>query len=417
VSELARIAAHVRAGEMPDGVRLLKRNRVRAVARAGDAFVKVFLTPGARELREARNLERAGRLGLPVPSLLDVGAGWIATRFLDGRAAERGDLLEILAVAERMHRSGMLHGDFHLGNLLVSDGRVVLTDLQSSRFLPYVPRVLRDRELGYLAYSLGEPLPRELEPQRFWYWVRAQRHWRSRTRRCVMESGSFTRFEAGGARGFRRRDADESALRRALEGLAGAHAIKEAEAGRLLRSGRWIVKEHRSARVARRAWRAGHGLEVRGIRTGRALAWAGRWLVMEDAGDTVTDWVEQSFQAAPDAEQEDLGLALGDLLAALHRRGIYHADLKANNIAWRPGMPPRLLDYGRVHFGYRVPLRRRIKNLAQLNAALPDVVPSRLRERGFQRYLLGCDFAGDEARLRERVVDESLRRRHRWSGC
>jgi tRNA A-37 threonylcarbamoyl transferase component Bud32 len=415
--ELAEVAAHLRAGETPDGVHLLKRNRVRAVARAGDAFVKVFLTPGKRELREARNLERAGRLGLPVPSLLGVGTGWIATRFLCGRAAERGDLSDILAIAERMHRGGMLHGDFHLGNLLVADGRVVLTDLQSSRFLPYVPRVLRNRELGYLAYSLGEPLPRELERQRFWYWVRAQRHWRSRTRRCVIESGGFTRFEAGGARGFRHRDADEAELRRAIEGLDGADPIKDVEAGRLLRSGRWIVKEHRSARAARRAWRAGHGLEVRGIRTGRALAWAGRWLVMEDAGETVTDWVEKSFPAAPGEEQEELGLALGDLLGSLHRRGIYHADLKANNIAWRPGVPPRLLDYGRVHFGYRLPLRRRIKNLAQLNAALPDVVPASLRERGFQRYLLGCDFTGDEARLRERAIEESLRRRHRWSGC
>jgi tRNA A-37 threonylcarbamoyl transferase component Bud32 len=415
--ELEKAAAALARGETPPGATLLKRSPVRAVARIGDVFLKVFLRPSRRAAREAASLQRAGRLGLPVPELLGAGGDWVATRFLEGRPAERADLPAILALAARMHAARMLHGDFHLGNLLVANGTVVLTDLQRTRLLPWLPRWLARRELGYLAFSLGEPLPAELESTRRWYALRAQRHWRSRTRRCVVESGGFTRFEADGARGFRRRDADAARLRAAIAGVEGAELLKRGDAGRLVRSGGWIVKEHARESRARRAWIAAQGLEARGIRTGRALAWAGRWLVMEDAGPTVQDWVEREFARAGTAEREGFALAMAELLAALHRRGIYHADLKANNVAWTPGAEPRLLDYARVSFGRRVPLRRRIKNLAQLNAALPDLVPSPLRERAFARYLERAPRVPSADELRRRVVAESLSRAHRWTGC
>ena len=109
--------------------------------------------------------------------------------------------------------------------------------------------------------------------------------------------------------------------------------------------------------------------------------------------------------------------ALVDLMADLHRRGIYHADLKACNITWTPGTPPRLLDYEKVLFRLRVPRRRRMKNLAQLNSALPDIIPGPLRERGLQRYVERSGFRGDVRRLRRDVIDLSLRRDHRWHGC
>jgi hypothetical protein len=70
-----------------------------------------------------------------------------------------------------------------------------------------------------------------------------------------------------------------------------------------------------------------------------------------------------------------------------------------------------------VRFGLRIAARRRVKNLAQLNAALPDMVPTSLREQGFRLYLRDSRFAGAGERLRERVIAQSLRRRHRWSGC
>ena len=70
-----------------------------------------------------------------------------------------------------------------------------------------------------------------------------------------------------------------------------------------------------------------------------------------------------------------------------------------------------------MSFGARVSRRRRVKNLAQLNAALPDLVPGALRDAAFARYLAESDCADETARLRRDVIAESLRRSHRWSGC
>ena len=412
------LAAALRSGSTPSGVTVLKRNRVRVVARAGDTLLKVLLARPANASREARALTRARLRGIAAPEVLDSGPDWIATRFLaSARPAERADFDAILAATARAHAGGFLHGDLHLGNLLVDDGRVVFLDLQKARFLPWLPSMLRSWELGYLAYSLGEPLPSALAHVRFWRDRRAHTHWRSRTRRCVQESGSFTAFAPEGRKGFRRRDVDEAALREALATPGLAQLLKEGPNGRLYRRGAWILKEFDGVSSARRAWLRGNGLEARGFATGHPLAWAGRWLVMKDAGPALDVWVRSEFARASAAVRDELAACLGALLATLHRRGVYHADLKANNIVWSPGKPAQLVDYGRVRFDRSVSRRRRVKNLAQLNAALPDEVPGALREAALERYLAESGYADDLARLRRDVVTESLRRSHLWHGC
>ncbi len=412
------LAESLRSGTTPPGASVLKHNHVRVVARSGDTLLKLLFARQRNAAREARAFARAGGLGIRVPELLGSGPDWIATRFLaDARPAERRDYPAILAATARAHASGFLHRDLHLGNLLVDGGSVVFLDLQKARFLPWLPRWLRNWELGYLAYSLGEPLPPELAHVRFWRDRRAQIHWDSRTRRCVQESGGFTAFSFEGQAGFRRREADESALRRALEALRGATPFKDGANGRLFRSGAWVLKQHASTRAARRAWLGASGLEARGFAIGRALAWAGPWLLMEDGGATLDAWVKSDFAHADAAQRAELAASLGSLLAALHRRGVYHADLKANNVLWSPGREPRLLDYGRIDFGARVSRRRRVKNLAQLNAALSDEVPPTLREAALARYLAESGYRDAAARLRRDVIAESLRRSHLWSGC
>jgi tRNA A-37 threonylcarbamoyl transferase component Bud32 len=417
LDELDRIARELKANRPPAGVKVLKSSPVRIVAHVGDSFLKIFRNPRSRPKREASALREAARRGLPVPELIGIGSDWIATRFVEARAAHRQDLPEILTVVRKMHASGMVHRDLHLGNLVVGPSGIVLTDLQRARFLPWIPGPLRRMDLGWLAYSLGDPLPEPLAEAERWRSFRAHTHWRSRTRRCLKESGGFTRFHIGRLRCYRRRDTDAEEMARLFEDIEGGERIKDRPGASLFRKGAWILKEHRSWRAARRSWINGQGLEVRGIATGRAVAWAGRWLAMEDAGPTVTDFVDHRFFSAGEAERTQLVDALAALMANLHARGIYHADLKANNIAWLPGRPPRLLDYGRVRFRWRVGRRRRAKNLAQLNAALPDVVSATLREHGLRRYLEQSAFRGDAAALRARVIQLSLRRHHRWHGC
>ena len=226
-------------------------------------------------------------------------------------------------------------------------------DLQKARFLPWLPGV---------AARLGARLPRatrsasrcraELAHVRFWRDRRAQRalgqpYTRAVSRRAAASPRSASRTERLPAPRRRR----GRAARSARVSVGAATPFKDGANGRLFRSGPWILKQHASARAARRAWLGGSGLEARGFATGRALAWVGRWLVMEDGGATLDALGDGATSRARDAAQRaELARALGSLLAALHRRGVYHADLKANNVLWSPGREPRLLDYGRVRF-------------------------------------------------------------------
>ncbi len=415
--ELSELALKLRSGEPPDGVLVLKRSPVRVVVRSGDHLLKLWLRPSKAPRREARAIRLAAARGIPVPELLAGGDDWIATRWLDGRPAERADLDLILPVVKHMHERGGLHGDLHLGNILICNGEVRLLDLQRTRFLPRTPGVLRRRELGYLAYSLGEPLPAVLASARFWRDRRAHTHWRSRTKRALKESSAFTPFKLAGVRGFRRREIDEDSLSAALAKPDSGELLKDDGRTRLVRHEHWILKQHPSARRARSAWVAAQGLESRGIRTARALAWSGRWLIMEDAGPTLSDWIDAEFAGTCGRVHDELARTLGELLGALHRRGIYHGDLKANNVVWSPGAPARLLDYGRVLFRKRLSRVKKIKNLAQLNAALPDVVPGAIREAALAHYICCSGFEGDTLELRHKVIALSMRRQHRWSGC
>lgn len=411
--KLLELADALRRGEDAPEIDLIKRSPVRVVARCGDAVLKLSLRRPQATAREVRSLERAAALGLPVPVLLESGPDWLATRYVAARAAQRSDYPVILPLIERMHECGMLHGDLHLGNVLIAASGPLLLDVQKARFAPWLPAWLRRRELGYFAFSLDDPLPPEFASVRSWRDRRAQRHWRSRTRRCLVESSAFTAFRDG----FRRRSCSADDLERALEALDRTEPAKVGKRAILTRSGGFFIKQFDAARDARRAWVNGLGLEVRGVSTGLAVAWTGRTLIMRDAGETLDGWVEREFDGAGAEQQAELARALGQLLARLHRRGIYHADLKANNVIWSPGAPPSLLDYGSVTFGSDVGLRRRIKNLAQLNAALSDRVPGSLREKALTHYLDEAEFSGDARRLREHVIAESLRRNHLWTGC
>jgi len=420
---LAELATSLARGESPAGIEILKRSPVRCVARRGDVVLKVLLKRAHKAAREAAALRRARDLGVAVPELIDAGAGWVATRYLPGRPARRDDLALFLPVVSELHERGVLHGDLHLGNIWISEGKPVLLDVQKARFGALVVKLLQRWELGYLAFSLGDPVPPELSHAEWWRARRARTHWRSRTKRCTVESSGFTAYtsrasDAGETwRGYRVRHVDASALDAAIRAATTTpEPLRRTPSATVARTERWIVKRFRTERAARSAWIGGWGLEVRGFEPARALAWAGPWLIMEDAGATLTDWVERRFATASKAEREQLADASADLLARLHSLGVYHPDLKANNVCWSPGSVPRLLDYGGVRFGRSVSRRQRIKNLAQLNAALPDVVPGALRERALVRYLRRLGATPDPG-LRESVISLSLSRRHRWSGC
>jgi tRNA A-37 threonylcarbamoyl transferase component Bud32 len=465
-----------------EGDLLVKSFRVGSAAHGARERWKAALGAGPIE-REWRSLAAAHGRGVPVPEPLGLaaagGEALLVLRHLEGAplrdalerpARERRLLLRAVGRAvAALHAAGLAHGDLHLGNVLVTARGPVLLDLQRAGRARSARALVRD--LASLDFSLwphlsatdrlrlrraalaGRRDARELEravvrAAR----ARARRHWRSRARHARRPGRRFERLAAGGGRGLCLAEFGASAARAALDEHrrlasdptatgAALLASKPARSVSALAAGgrRVVVKEVRRpglaralvdlvrGSAARRAWRAGYGLEARGLRAALPLAYVEERrlgflpvrsaLVLED----LRPMRPASDLDPASADAPELPAALCGLALRLHRLGVDHGDLKASHVfVGAGGRDLALIDLDRVRFRRRLRDQRRLRALAQLNASLPDeLCAAEPRCRAFLRYAAALPFSGG-ARAREaaleRVVRESLARRHRWRG-
>src|SRR5690606_14306870 len=168
--------------------------------------------------------------------------------------------------------------------------------------------------------------------------------------------------------------------------------------------------------AARRAWRAGHRLALRGIGVARPQAWLERrrlgvplrsWVVLEDLRPAVPAAfaLEHGLAAQPVLD------ALVRLLVALHRAGVDHGDLQGTHVYLAAdATDARLIDLEAVRF--RRPLRdgRRLQALAELNASLPPGFPDDARLRAWRRYSRALPWTRGEPRARAELVRRSVAR-------
>ena len=287
--------------------------------------------------------------------------------------------------------------------------------------------VLGEREVTYEAVERGIA---SLETRRLF----------SRSKRCMRNSSAFRPSRAGTYRVHARREIAEWAPLLVI----GDHLLSVAHGGRevlkdstrsalsrqvlpgQIEYARVVVKETRCRGAiellknavrpprAQASWLNGNGLRVRkvGVALPLALVVNGAWpirresfLIMEDLADfeRLDIFVLHRYAGRLSREQRERKLrltrAFGRFLGGLHHRGIYHGDMKAVNIFVRFGRDSepefRLVDYDRVHFGRRVGIRRRIKNLAQLAASVAVLISKTDRLRFFLAY------APDDAALKE----------------
>lgn len=440
--------------------------------------VRLGASPGRRE---ARMLVRLHAAGVPVPEPLAFGVApggdeLLVLRFLEGQelrpalagtAPARRSLLASLGGAlDRLHAAGFVHRDLHPGNVLVTADGPFLLDLQKAR-RRRGPRA-RLRDLGDLDFSLWEclSLPDRIRLRAAALGLarpfpetarvalrrvgdaalrRAWLHGRSRTRRALLPGRLYARLRLEGARGMRWRELPEGAVAEALaahrEALArgdqrvwkadGRSRISAVEAaGRpvlvkevLPRGRARLLADAVRGSAARRAWRAGHGLLARGIGAPRPLAFLERrraglplasWLVLERLDPT-----RDAVALGPE-DPEGILDALLRLVERLHRRAVDHGDLKATHVLLgleAPQMEARLVDLEGVRFRRHLSDTRRLAALAELNASLPDAVPSAARLERFQRYAAGQPFSVPPRRALRELVRRSLARRHRWTGA
>lgn len=436
-------------------------------------------SPADREARHLRAL-RADEVPVPAPlgeAVLPGGDRLLVLPFLEGasgveglapeRATRSAQLRALGEAVAAVHAAGYTHGDLHAGNVLFQESSVVLLDLQHARRSRSPARRLRD--LGELDYSLWDRASASdrLRVRRAALGAagvdrsdaalrvrlrgigdaaaaKAWRHGRGRTRRLLRPGRLATRAAHARGRGLRLRIFSDDMLAEALAGHERAlaergDAVLKADARSRMTRTRVgdrdvVVKElltrslwRALADAARgsgawRGWRGGHGLQVRGLGAATPLAYLDEtrfgiptrsWLVLDDLAPA-----KDLLAYAPE-HREALVRRLGPWLDRLHLRGVDHGDLKATHVFVDPETrdPVRLIDLEGVRFPSRLTPPMRLQALAELNASVPDAWTTAERMRVLRRYRLHHRLSdrSDGAAL-ERLVQQSLARRHRWTG-
>jgi hypothetical protein len=263
-----------------------------------------------------------------------------------------------------------------------------------------------------------------------------RRRRRSRARRPWVESTVYTR-SVGVGRGSRRRDVPPERIERALAehdaalAAGDARVRKRGRRSRVTAHGDLVVKERvaptplarlrdrLSPRRAAAGYVHAHALGVLGVPTAGPVAFVRRegrtFSLFEDLSrfPRLDLHAAEVFRRAALPERRALLRASADWVARLHARGIYHGDWKGVNVRVDPGPPPRfhLIDTDRVVVSDGpVPLRRRVKNLAQLAASIPRAVTRTDRLRWWRRYRSHPGLDADE-RVVARRVSAALARR------
>jgi tRNA A-37 threonylcarbamoyl transferase component Bud32 len=411
----------------------VKDNRVRSVHRWNGLYVKCFKHPSllqqlrrllhdraAHEFRVLRALrERGIDAPEPVAHATSGGQTYLFTREIPGALPLRSVpltrplVLDLARLVRRVLDAGIRHDDLHIGNVLLAGGRLHLVDVHRAAVTGGLGEDDRLRTVAFVLLSLytfvsaSDALRFVLacgaDPRRVGPLFRElrDRYYRDRESR-VFKTGSD--FEVVDGLTLRRPCAADEA-RKALS-AAPLRMVKELPGRRLwLADAETFVKEGAGA-----AWRNAFALETRGIPTPRLLA--------TDGARVAGRWIEGALPLWEHLKAVGVSRGLlhrlAGILRRMHERGVYHRDLKANNVLVR-GDEIWVIDLDRVDLMREVPREGRVWNLAQLNAAVGPPATRSDRLRFFLAYA-GRDRGirtGWKTWVRE-IMRQTVARRHVW---
>lgn len=446
----------------PKGDLFLKHYKIRGFAEAWK-----YLVVPSKARREWRMAQQALAKGIPTPvplAMAERRKGWFLqdALLITQAVSPSSPLIELIPqgghqellfqaayLLRAAHDAGLFHQDLHAGNILVGmDGKkLYLIDLHRSRFLRSISKRRSTWNLAQLFYSLKGWLSRE-EKKAFLQGYddeedvfkggleqglekigrqeekMQRRHMRSRTKRCLKESGGFYVVKEDGWRIWGRR---EWKLQQLLKIVARHRAIVAKGKEGLIKADhrtaitlfgyketRLCVKEYRCQGLwqswkelfrgskARRGWLMGNGLVVRGIgeiipqalleRRRRGLLQEAFLIMETPAGYVELDrYLVKTFTAQEDDTRREVFLSsFADFMAHLYLQGIIHRDLKTCNIMVQEGEGTwhfGLVDMDDVRLDKKIGLRRLLKELVQLHTSTPLFMEMGDRTRFLSRYL------------------------------
>ncbi len=283
-------------------------------------------------------------------------------------------------------------------------------------------------------------------------------HYRSRRKRCLKERSSvFTNKRFTGMKMFFRKCYDTGSFQELIEkhnsiltnddkSLILKRDLKTALTKSpfksntihnvvikqyISKSGLRIFKNIFRRSAGKRAWVAGNGLRVYGFNTPEPMALLEKkmygvntdsYLIMEETLDSLEmdRYILKNFSNQSSIEHYKKKKMFINILAKtigkMHNHNIFHHDLKTCNIMVKEegeSFNFIFLDFDRVSFEENITIRKRARNMTQINLSTPRLVTLTDRLRFLKEYLKQCALLDKKENiLRELIVLNKSKRIH-----
>ena len=273
-------------------------------------------------------------------------------------------------------------------------------------------------------------------------------HYRSRRKRCLKESSVFSRRMIANMKMFFRKGYDTDSLHELIEKHNSAltnndsaviikrdsktaltrHAFKDKTVQNV------VVKQYRvgcfgcllknlfRGSAGRKAWVAGNGLRVYGLNTPLPLALlekkrsgitTGSYLIMEEVKDSLEmdRYILKNLDNRKDIKKKKALISnIANTLGEMHNHNIFHHDLKTCNIMVKENGKSfdfTFLDFDKVSFNEEITVRKRVKNLVQINLSTPRLFTLADRLRFLNEYLDLCGITNEKKNMMKEVASLS----------